>query len=257
MIVLRFFRSRVVGYRRDLEQIDEIKKLQTVQKLLGKKGIEENRLLLDVFTDDSSNVRYLAAKYLAENLILFPEIQDFFVSELKAMLTEGSITQKLAAILVFRLLKLEDITPTLLAIVKTSSYDLQFAAIESLRLYSTPEVLEGLEVGIDVDDYVTRRAALISSYNIIRALPQDQWLTVLTPHLHLLIKIYLLYEDVKDVLTYILDRADPNHLPDPRGYSEYQLKHIRKLLESVEYSRYIYENLWSISFPLYHAEEEV
>lgn len=246
-------RRRLEGKLAAEAEIVRIKALKDLSRKANPKSIQA---LFQRFSDPSPNVRNFAARALASVCEAHPEASENVINQAEDVARNAGLASRIAAIQLLGQLESESSVELMLEIMVESGYDLQYAAVRALHYEASPRILGALGSVVHVKDYVTRRAAVLSAKDVIERVPPAQWTEVLTEHLHLLIGIHLDISAVSDILTTVLDNAANEALPAPRGYTEFDLVKLRRMLEQVEYSRYMYDSLWKITFPAYHPLEE-
>ena len=254
-MISRFMPRKFLESKLSQEQSElaKVKALHALIQKANKKSIEQ---LFATFDDPSPNVRNYAARALATIAQAKPDTLEAILKQAEDIAKTGNLAQRIVAIQLLGFLEQKESIPLLLDIVMNAGYDLQYAAISAMHYETSPDILNALGYASRSPDYITRRAAVNSVRNIVQRMPKEEWVPVLASHLHLLLDVYLEISELANVIVYILDNAEKTELPAAKGYKEFDLIKMRKMLEKFEYSKYVYENLWTITFPAYHPLEE-
>ena len=216
------------------------------------KNIDKIYLLLE---DSDWNVRNAAASAIINLTTKFPEIKEKTLAHLHDLLEKRSLAIKLSILEVLGHLKDYASKPYLVKILEESDYDLQYAAIRAIGYLDDTDVLYPLKNVVYANDYITRRAAILSVIRISNSVSKEKELEQLTPHIHIIIEAYLELESLGNQICKILDYGDSTIFPKMKGYNESEIVKLEGLIEQKDYSIEMYQNFAKLIFPLYFPIE--
>ncbi len=149
---------------------------------------------------------------------------------------------------------LEETRDFLINILPTAEHDLLFQVIQALPLDlpdSTLDVL--LKISTTTKDRVIVLMALKKWEQALEQMEEKALLSYCTPRIHSLVKVFELWGEGQDILFNVLDRAEPEQLPEGQLYPDTTVRAIIAFLEKYEYSPTAYQNAYRIIIPQYFA----
>ncbi len=249
MAFIRRAFQRGIAKRRLLseKEIDRVKGALTLLEIGKQDSIER---LIDGLDDPSWNVRNACSMAIARVYEKKPNKQ--IVQMLHEELTDASLAMKLALIEALGKIGHDDSMAILLDILKKSKADLQYAAIIALSSWANLKLLPALiEVG-DSKDYLTRRAALMTSYHIITDAIPNTTLKELMKFFHWIVQIYVETGYLGPLLIKFLEvsKVDIDKSIFPVALNEYEFTYLNELLDEIDFDPKKYEILHELAYPL-------
>ena len=133
---------------------------------------------------------------------------------------------------------------------------MQYAAIRAIGYLDDVDVLFPLGNVVYAQDYITRRAAILSVVRISESVKEETKIEKLTPHIHIIIESYLEVEKLGKIICGIMDFGEPDKFPGMKGYTESAIVKLEGLIEQKDYSVELYQNFAKLIFPLYFPIDE-
>ncbi|NHJ48860.1 MAG: HEAT repeat domain-containing protein [Asgard group archaeon] len=236
--------------RRRLSSENEIDRVKGALKLEEVGGHESIENLIIGTEDPSWNVRNACSLALVQ--IYERKASDDLVKLLHLELKEASLAKKLALVESIGKIGDDSSLPILLDILSKSKSDLQYASIMALSSWANIDLLSALiEVG-DSKDYLTRRAALMTSYNIIIEAIDNTTIQELMKYFHWIVQIYVETGYLGPLLLSFLNvpKEDINKEIFPVALNEYEFNYINELLDEADFDPKKYEILHELAYPL-------
>lgn len=229
------------------KEIDRVKGALTLLEVGKQDSIER---LIDGLDDPSWNVRNACAMAIARVYEKKPNKQ--IVLMLHEELPEAALAMKLALIESLGKIGHDDTMPILLDILKKSKADLQYAVIMALSSWANLKLLSSLiEVGKS-KDYLTRRAALMTSYSIIADAIPNTTIKELMKFFHWIVQIYVETGYLGPLLIRFLEvtKEEIDKKLFPVALNEYEFNYLNELLDDVDFDPKKYEILHELAYPL-------
>ncbi|MGC9779322.1 MAG: HEAT repeat domain-containing protein [Candidatus Heimdallarchaeota archaeon] len=236
--------------RRRLLSEKEIDRVKGALTLLDVGGLESIDKLIDRLEDPSWNVRNACSMAIARVYEKKPNKD--IVRQLHLELNEASLAQRLAIIETLGKIGHDDSLPVLLDIMKKSKEDLQYAIIMALSSWANIDLLPPLiEIG-DTKDYLTRRAALMTSYNIIVDAIPNETISELMNFFHWIVQIYAETGYLGPLILKFLEvkTEEIDKKVFPVALNEYEFTFLNELLDEADFERKKYEILHELAYPL-------
>ncbi|MBN1329699.1 MAG: HEAT repeat domain-containing protein [Candidatus Heimdallarchaeota archaeon] len=236
--------------KRRLGSEKEIDRVRGALKLLEVGGQHSIDALITSLDDPSWNVRNACSMAIANVYDRKPNNE--LVKTLHKELKEATLAKKLALIESIGKIGHESSLPILLDILKKSKADLQYAVIIALANWADLNLLPALiEVG-NSKDYLTRRAALMTSYNIIIEAIEKTTLKELMKYFHWIVQIYVETGYLGPLIIRFLEipKEDIDKQTFPIALNEYEYNYINELLFEADFDRKKYETLHELAYPL-------
>ncbi len=236
--------------RRRLLSEKEIDRVKGALTLLDVGGLESIDKLIDRLEDPSWNVRNACSMAIARVYEKKPNKD--IVRQLHLELNEASLAQRLAIIEALGKIGHDDSLPVLLDIMKKSKEDLQYAIIMALSSWANIDLLPPLiEIG-DTKDYLTRRAALMTSYNIIVDAIPNETISELMNFFHWIVQIYAETGYLGPLILKFLEvkTEEIDKKVFPVALNEYEFTFLNELLDEADFERKKYEILHELAYPL-------
>ncbi|MHA1220798.1 MAG: HEAT repeat domain-containing protein, partial [Candidatus Heimdallarchaeota archaeon] len=213
-------------------------------------GHESIETLLTGLDDSSWNVRNACSMALGKVYERKPN--DEIIKQLHEELTDTSLAKRLAIIEAIGIMGHDSSLPILLDMLKKSKADLQYAIVMALSSWANIDLLSALiDVG-DSKDYLTRRAALMSSYNIIVEAIPNTTLKELMVYFLWIVQIYVETGYLGPLISRILavPKEDIDMEIFPVALNEYEFTFLNELLDEEDFDRRKYEILHQLAYPL-------
>ncbi|NHK29858.1 MAG: hypothetical protein FK730_00810 [Asgard group archaeon] len=236
--------------RRRLGSEDEIDRITGALKLLDVGGHESIRNLIYGLEDPSWNVRNACSLALVRIYERKPSID--LVKLLHEEIKETGLAKRLAIIESIGKIGHDSSLPILLEILKKSKADLQYAIIMALGSWANIDLLSSLiDVG-NSKDYLTRRAALMTSYNIIIDALDNTTLNELMKYFHWIVQIYVETGYLGPLLLSFFDvsKDDIDKNIFPVALNEYEFNYLNELLDEADFDPKKYDILHELAYPL-------
>ncbi|HUT82821.1 MAG TPA: HEAT repeat domain-containing protein [Candidatus Bathyarchaeia archaeon] len=236
--------------KRRLGSEKEIDRVKGALKLLEVGGQQSIDALITSLEDPSWNVRNACSMAIANVYERKPN--NDLVKILHKELKEATLAKKLALIESIGKIGHDSSLPILLDILKKSKADLQYAVIIALANWADLNLLPALiEVG-DSKDYLTRRAALMTSYNIIIEAIENTTLKELMKFFHWIVQIYVETGYLGPLIIRFLEipKEEIDKQIFPIALNEYEYNYINELLFEIDFDRKKYETLHELAYPL-------
>ncbi len=236
--------------KRRLGSEKEIDRVRGALKLLEVGGQQSIDALITSLDDPSWNVRNACSMAIANVYERKPNKD--LVKLLHKELNEASLAKKLALIESIGKIGHDSSLPILLDILKKSKADLQYAVIIALAGWADLNLLPALIDTGDTKDYLTRRAALMTSYNIIVEAIENTTLKELMKFFHWIVQIYVETGYLGPLILRFLDvpKEDIDKQVFPIALNEYEFNYINELLAETDFDRRKYEILHELAYPL-------
>jgi len=229
------------------KEIDRVKGALTLLDVGGKESLEN---LIYGLEDPSWNVRNACAMAIAQVYEKKPNAQ--IVTTLHKELSEASLAMKLALIEALGKIGNEVTLPILLKILKESKADLQYATIIALANWADLNLLDALIPVGKSKDYLTRRAALMTSYNIIVEALEKASIQDLLKYFHWIVQIYAETGYLGPLLLRFLEihSEEIDKKRFPVALNEYEFNYLNELLDDADFDPKKYEILHQLAYPL-------
>jgi len=236
--------------RKRLSSEKEIDRVRGALKLLEVGGKESIETLLAGLEDPSWNVRNACSMALAKIYARKP--QETLIQRIHQEIVDASLAKKLALIETLGRIGHESSLPILLNILRESKEDLQYAVIMALSSYANLELLPDLINAGDTKDYLTRRAALMSSYNIIAEAIEHTTIKELMKYFHWIVQIYVETGFLGPLLIRFFEvpKEEIDQKIFPVGLNEYEFSFLNELLDEADFDPKKYEVLHELAYPL-------
>ncbi|NHJ39742.1 MAG: HEAT repeat domain-containing protein [Asgard group archaeon] len=236
--------------RRRLGSEKEIDRVVGALKLLDVGGHESIENLIIGLEDPSWNVRNACSLALVRIYERKPSMD--LIKLLHEEIKDTSLAKRLAIIESIGKIGHETSLPILLEILKKSKADLQYAIIMALASWANIDLLPSLiEVG-NSKDYLTRRAALMTSYNIIVEALNNTTINELMKYFHWIVQIYVETGYLGPLLLSFFnvskEEIDKNIFPV--ALNEYEFNYLNELLDEADFDPKKYEILHELAYPL-------
>ncbi len=236
--------------RRRLGSEKEIDRVVGALKLLDVGGHESIENLIIGLEDPSWNVRNACSLALVRIYERIPSMD--LIKLLHEEIKDTSLAKRLAIIESIGKIGHETSLPILLEILKKSKADLQYAIIMALASWANIDLLPSLiEVG-NSKDYLTRRAALMTSYNIIVEALNNTTINELMKYFHWIVQIYVETGYLGPLLLSFFnvskEEIDKNIFPV--ALNEYEFNYLNELLDEADFDPKKYEILHELAYPL-------
>lgn len=246
--IKRVFQRGIARRRLGSEkEIDRVKGALTLLDVGGKESLDN---LIYGLEDPSWNVRNACAMAIAQVYEKKPNVD--MVNTLHKELADASLAMKLALIEALGKIGYETTLPILLKILKESKADLQYATIIALANWANLDLLEALIVVGKSKDYLTRRAALMTSYNIIVEALEKSTIQELLKYFHWIVQIYaetgLLGPLLLRFLAIPVEEIDKKRFPV--ALNEYEFNYLNELLDEADFDPKKYDILHQLAYPL-------
>ena len=249
MSIVNFFKGLGMGRKLYSDVPLERAQFALFQQIKGKAKTVNK--LLPLLQDSDWNVRNAATSSIIFLITEYPEAKDNVLSHLHNIVETSTLSVKLSILEVLGKLKHYDSKHYLVKMLEESGYDLQYAAIRAIGYLDDVDVLYSLKNVVYAKDYITRRAALLSVIRITDSVTEEEILSKLTPHIHLLIESYIELNKLDEVMLKIFDYGDPENFPNMKGYSESEIVKLESLIETKDYSVEMYQNFAKLIYPTY------
>ena len=252
----------MMGFFRGLSINKKIKSNEPLDRayyalFLQRKGkAKSTKKLLPLLEDSDWNVRNAAVSTVVYLVEKFPEIKENILNHLHKLVDESTLAVRLSILEAIGQLKDYASKPYLVKILKESGYDLQYAAIRAIGYLDDVDVLFPLGNVVYAQDYITRRAAILSVVRISESVKEETKIEKLTPHIHIIIESYLEVEKLGKIICGIMDFGEPDKFPGMKGYTESAIVKLEGLIEQKDYSVELYQNFAKLIFPLYFPIDE-
>ena len=244
-----FFRGMFIGRKMKSElPLDRVHFTLFLQKKPKARNVKK---ILSLIEDTNWNVRNAATSTLIHLITQYPETKENVLEFLHDLLEKSSLAIKLSTLEVLGKMKDYSSKPYLVKILEESSYDLQYAAIRAIGYLDDVDVLYPLTDVVYAEDYITRRAAILSVIRISKSVKEEEQIEKLTSHIHIIIESYLELEQLGEIFCKILDYGDFNQFPKMKGYNESEIVKLEDLIEQKDYSVEMYQNFAKLIFPKY------
>ncbi len=169
----------MMGFFRGLSINKKIKSNEPLDRayyalFLQRKGkAKSTKKLLPLLEDSDWNVRNAAVSTVVYLVEKFPEIKETILNHLHKLVDESTLAVRLPILEAIGQLKDYASKPYLVKILKESGYDLQYAAIRAIGYLDDVDVLFPLGNVVYAQDYITRRAAILSLVRISKSLIEE------------------------------------------------------------------------------------
>jgi hypothetical protein len=236
--------------RRRLGSEKEIDRVKGALKLLEVGGHESIENLILGLEDPSWNVRNACSLALGQIYKRKPSSE--LVQLLHQEMKEANLAKRLALVEAIGKIGEDSSLPILLDILKKSKADLQYAAIIALSSWANIDLLNALiEVG-DSKDYLTRRAALMTSYNIIVEAIETTTINELMKYFHWIVQIYVATGYLGPLLLRFLEvpKEEIDKKIFPVALNEFDFSYLNELLDEADFDPKKYEILHELAYPL-------
>ncbi len=236
--------------RKRLLSEKEIDRVNGALTLLDVGGLESIDKLIDRLEDPSWNVRNACSMAIARVYEKKPNKD--IIQQLHLELNEASLAQRLAIIEALGKIGHDDSLPILLDIMKKSKEDLQYSIIMALSSWANIDLIPPLiEVG-DTKDYLTRRAALMTAYNIIVDAIPNVTISELMKFFHWIVQIYAETGYLGPLILKFLEvkTEEIDKKIFPVALNEYEFTFLNELLDEADFDRKKYEVLHELAYPL-------
>lgn len=246
--IKRVFQRGIAQRRLSSEkEIDRVKAALTLRDVGGQQSIER---LISGLEDPSWNVRNACS--LAISNIYQKKPNDDLVSLLHREVKEASLAKKLAIIEVLGKIGHDSSLKILLDILKKSKEDLQYAVIIALSSWANLDLLPALIEAGSTKDYLTRRAALMTSYNIIVDAIENTTILELMKYFHWIVQIFVETGYLGPLLLRFLEvsKKEINKKIFPIALNEYEFTYLNELLDETDFDPKKYEILHELAYPL-------
>ena len=246
--IKRVFQRGIAQRRLSSEkEIDRVKAALTLRDVGGQQSIE--RLILGI-EDPSWNVRNACSLAIAN--IYQKKPNDELVKLLHQEVKEASLAKKLAIIEVLGKIGHDSSLKILLDILKKSKEDLQYAVIIALSSWANIDLLPALIEAGNTKDYLTRRASLMTSYNIIADAIENTTIPELMTYFHWIVQIYVETGYLGPLLLRFLEvsKEEINTKIFPVALNEYEFTYLNELLDETDFDPKKYEVLHELAYPL-------
>lgn len=246
--IKRVFQRGIAKRRLTSEkEIDRVKGALTLLEVGGQSSFDKLVLGLE---DPSWNVRNACSMALSKAYEKKPS--EALVKQLHTELKSDSLAKKLAVIEVIGKIGHQNSLPILLKILKESKADLQYAIIIALSSWANLDLLPALiEVGT-TKDYLTRRAALMTSYNIIAEAIENSSLKELMKYFHWIVQIYVETGYLGPLLLsfFNIQKEEIDKKTFPIALNEFEFTYLNELLDEADFDPKKYEILHELAYPL-------
>jgi len=228
----------------------EIDRVRGALKLLEVGGKESLEVLFAGLEDRSWNVRNAFSMALAK--IYERKPQEELIQRIHTEVLIASLAKKLALIETLGRIGHQDSLPILLKILRESKEDLQYAVIMALSSYANLDLLPDLIEAGNTKDYLTRRAALMSSYHIIADAIEHTTIKELMKYFHWIVQIYVETGYLGPLLIRFFEvpKEDIDHKIFPVGLNEYEFSFLNELLDESDFDPKKYEVLHELAYPV-------
>lgn len=236
--------------RKRLSSEKEIDRVTGALKLLDVGGHESIENLIIGIEDPSWNVRNACSLALVRIYKRKPSID--LVNLLHEEIKDISLAKRLAIIESVGKIGHNSSLPILLEILKKSKADLQYAIIIALSSWANIDLLPSLiEVG-NSKDSLTRRAALMTSYNIIADALDNTTLNELMKYFHWIVQIYVETGYLGPLLLsfFNVTKEQIDKEIFPVALNEYEFNYLNELLDEADFDPKKYEILHELAYPL-------
>ncbi|HUU79508.1 MAG TPA: HEAT repeat domain-containing protein [candidate division Zixibacteria bacterium] len=229
------------------KELDRVNAALTLRDVGGQQSLEKLILGLE---DPSWNVRNACS--LAISTIYGKKPNRELVTLLHKEIEEASLAKKLALVEVLGRIGHNDSLKKLLDLLKKSKEDLQYAVIIALASWANLDLLPALIDAGNTKDYLTRRAALMTSYNIIVDALENTTLNELMLYFHWIVQIYVETGYLGPLILRFLgvQKEDINQKIFPVALNEYEFTFLNELLDEVDFDPKKYEILHELAYPL-------
>lgn len=245
--VVRFFQRGIAKRRLGSEkEIDRVKAAMTLWDV-GTPGALEN--LMEGMQDISWNVRNACARAISKIYEKEPKAE--IIEMLHKRAKDADLAEKLAIIEALGQIGHDDSLAILLHILKTSKADLQYAVIMALSNWAELDLLPALIQAGETKDYLTRRAAMMTSYNIIADAIPNTTLPELLQYFQWIVKIYVETGYLGPLIIRFLELPieEIDEAKFPVALNEYEFSLINELLDEIDFDPHKYEVLRALAYP--------
>jgi hypothetical protein len=236
--------------KRNLRSESELDRVNGALTLLEYGGLDSVEKLLPGLDDESWNVRNASALAIAN--IYKKKPSDDIVERLHQELKEASLAPKLAIVEALGKIGHDKSLPVLLKMLEKSKADLQYAIIMALGSWANLDLLPALIAVGETRDYLTRRAALMTSYNIIADAIANTTLQELMNYFHWIVQIYVETGYLGPLLLKFMEvpKEDIDHKIFPVALNEYEFTFLNELLDEADFDPKKYDILHELAYPL-------
>jgi len=248
VFIKRVFQRGIARRRLGSEkEIDRVRGALTLLDVGGKESLDN---LLYGLEDPSWNVRNACAMAIAQVYEKKPSVE--MVNVLHRELAEASLAMKLALIEAIGQIGHDNSLAILLKILKESKADLQYATIIALANWANLDLLNALITVGKSKDYLTRRAALMTSYNIIVEALENATIKELLKYFHWIVQIYAETGYLGPLLLRFLEipTEDIDKKLFPLALNEYEFNYLNELLDEADFDPKKYDILHQLAYPL-------
>ncbi|MHA1156893.1 MAG: HEAT repeat domain-containing protein [Candidatus Heimdallarchaeota archaeon] len=246
--IKRVFQRGIAKRRLTSEkEIDRVKGALTLLEVGGQASFDK---LLDGLEDPSWNVRNACSMAIARVYEKKPSPN--LIKQLHIELKSDSLAKKLAVIEVIGKIGHDDSLPILLKILKESKDDLQYAIIIALSSWANLKLISALISVGKTKDYLTRRAALMTSYSIIAEAIENSSLKELMQYFHWIVQIYVETGYLGPLLLsfFTIQKEEIDKKNFPVALNEYEYTYLNELLDEVDFDPKKYDILHELAYPL-------
>ena len=246
--IKRVFQRGIAKRRLTSEkEIDRVRGALTLQEVGGQESFDKLVIGLE---DPSWNVRNACSLALAK--VYDKKPSEALVKLLHEELKSDSLAKRLAIIEVLGKIGHEKSLPLLLKILKESKADLQYAIIIALSSWANLDLLPALIAVGKVKDYLTRRAALMTSYNIIADALETSTMKDLMKYFHWIVQIYVETGYLGPLLLnfFNIQKEDIDKKIFPVALNEYEFTYLNELLDEADFDPKKYDILHELAYPL-------
>ncbi|MEA2071820.1 MAG: HEAT repeat domain-containing protein [Asgard group archaeon] len=249
MAFIKRFIQRGIAKRRlsSEEEIDRVKAVLTFADVGTERSLEQ---LIEGLEDPSWNVRNACAMAIAQ--IYEKEPNNELITTLHNELENASLAKKLAIIETLGKIGNDNSLPILKEYLQKSRADLQYAIIIALSNWANLDLLPSLISVGDSKDYLTRRAALMSSYEIIADALPNSTLQDFLPYFKWIVQIYVETGYLGPLILrfFDLDKTDLDTSIFPVPLNEYEFVLINELLDESDFNPKRYELFHEMAYPI-------
>ncbi len=211
---------------------------------------------LQFFSAKETTIRnsaiYCATKVFAN---LSTEQQKEFLEGIITRFENLTLLEKLGILELFKRANTLEITRKFLVrLLPAVEHDLLFQVIQALPQDLPENTLDTLlKISTTTRDRVLVLMALRKWEQSLEGMEEKSLLNYCTPRIHSLIRVFELWGEGQDILFKVLDRANPEQLPEGQLYPDTTVRAIIAFLEKYEYSPTAYQNAYRIIIPQYFA----
>ncbi len=246
--IKRVFQRGIAKRRLTSEkEIDRVKGALTLLEVGGQASFDK---LIEGLEDPSWNVRNACSMAIARVYEKKPSTN--LIKQLHIELKSDSLAKKLAVIEVIGKVGHNDSLPILLKILKESKDDLQYAIIIALSSWANLKLISTLISVGKTKDYLTRRAALMTSYNIIAEAIESSSLKELMQYFHWIVQIYVETGYLGPLLLsfFTIQKEEIDKKNFPVALNEFEYTYLNELLDEVDFDPKKYDILHELAYPL-------